>query len=558
MNPPSLGATINTNGGSYSFPVSAAGTYYLMAFVNGTNVPPCTSADSGTQGEVFQLYGGSCTASSPLTVTGNTTGVNFSFNDSCGQVTGVSGTVTYTGSRTISPSNPLCIEAFSDSTYSTRVSTEYNVTCNNTPYSLFTGGTTVLYLEAFVVLDGNYAHPDAGDPYVQLGAFTPSTTLNIPINFGDNNVYGTPSSTPTVTVTPTITTTPAYSISGTVNYTGSITSVTTGHPVVILCGTSTSFSTYFRAGEVSANNGSFSFPVTAAGTYYLSLSVGTVDIPPCQKNQITQGAVLGIYGSCSTGLIPINVTSNTSGIGVTFDDSCGQYYGESGGVTYTGSLGTVSSSKPIVLRGYSDSGYTAMTGEDEITCNDTTYSEPATAGTSAKYYQAFVDLNGDETLDPGDPYINMGQFTPSTTLTIPINFGDNNIYTTPYTLSGTVNYQGAGTNPLYMVLQSGGYAVSVIGPITNGGSYTISNLTEASQLYAGYDNTGNGLEISGSNVLQGNGGSLTGSGDIVVLVGYTGSCPNTSGQTGTTYNSTSTVNIVFGGSTGQSGTSCTK
>lgn len=343
------------------------------------------------------------------------------------------------------------------------------------------------------------------------------------------------------------------------SYTGSLTSVTSGHPIVILCSTTNTFSTHFLGTEVSTNNSAFSFPVSAAGTYYLSLSVGTVNIPSCQQNQITQGAVLGVYGSCTTGLTPITVTGNTTGIGVTFgDSSCDKYVGESGGVTYTGSLAPISSSNPIVLRSYSDTSYTSMVGEDKITCNNTTYSEPATTGTPAEYLQAFVDLNGDETLDPGDPYINLGQYTPSAALNIPVSFGDNNIYTNPYTLTGTLTYQGAGSNNLFMVLQEGQNPVSVIGPITNGGTYTLPSLTEASQLYAGYDNTGNGIEIVGTNVLQGNGASLTGSGDVIVLDGYTGGCPNTGGQSGTSYSTTGTVNITWGGTTGQSGTSCTK
>jgi hypothetical protein len=106
------------------------------------------------------------------------------------------------------------------------------------------------------------------------------------------------------------------------------------------------------------------------------------------------------------------------------------------------------------------------------------------------------------------------------------------------------------------VLQNGGNPVSIFGPLAHGASYSIPNLNLSSVLYAAYDNTGNGLEIVSTNVLQGNGASITGSGDVVCLVGYSGACPNTNGAHGTAYTSTTTVDIVFGGSTGQSGTSC--
>ena len=340
--------------------------------------------------------------------------------------------------------------------------------------------------------------------------------------------------------------------------------MTAGHPAIIICATNSAFTVgTFTAAIVTASGGSYSFGVPAAGTYYIEALLGTSSAPPCETNNssfpnpLLQGSVYGEPAGSCLSPTAIVVVTHTTGANLSFSDSCGLVTGVSGTVDYTGSLATISSTQPIIVKAYSDSLYTSSVGTHAIlSCNSTTYSI-VTGATTTEYLRAFVDLNNDGNLDPGDPYINLGSYTPSTSVAVPITFDDMNIYVTPYTLSGTLTYQGAGSHSLYMVLQMGGNPVSVIGPITNGGSYSIPNLTETSSLYAGYDTTGNGLEISATNVQQGNGASLTGSGDIVVLVGYSGSCPNTGGGAhGTAYSSTQTVNIVFGGSTGQSGTSC--
>jgi hypothetical protein len=127
-----------------------------------------------------------------------------------------------------------------------------------------------------------------------------------------------------------------------------------------------------------------------------------------------------------------------------------------------------------------------------------------------------------------------------------------------YTISGTVTYQGAGSGSHTYVLlqyQSAAGPASIVGPLASGASYSFSGLTSAAEVGASYDTAGNGLVICGNNV-QGTGCTgLTHSGDIVCIVGYNGACPN---SYGTYYSTTSAVNIVFGGSTGQSGTNCTE
>jgi hypothetical protein len=136
----------------------------------------------------------------------------------------------------------------------------------------------------------------------------------------------------------------------------------------------------------------------------------------------------------------------------------------------------------------------------------------------------------------------------------------------PFTISGNVNYQGTGTHNVYVFMtdNNGGFYLST--PLPNNGFYSFTESPSSVQgfvLWACYDYTGNGLQLTpnysgyGYPVEQGNGASLTNSGDVVCSVGYFGSCLMLGPGGGTHYTSDSTVNIVFGGTKGpQSGSNC--
>jgi hypothetical protein len=132
-----------------------------------------------------------------------------------------------------------------------------------------------------------------------------------------------------------------------------------------------------------------------------------------------------------------------------------------------------------------------------------------------------------------------------------------------FNLTGTVTYTGtiASGHKLYIVYGPvGGNVTAVTSPISSGGTYSITGLTTATNMYAAYDNTGNGIAFCSGNLQQGNCTTLTGSGDVVCLVGYSGGCPNTNGGvSGTSFTTTQTKNITFAGSgTTADGTSCTQ
>jgi Leucine-rich repeat (LRR) protein len=254
---------------------------------------------------------------------------------------------------------------------------------------------------------------------------TTATTSQIPTlqGMGVNVITGINPPTPTVTPTPL-----TYIISGSVTYAGSLTSVTTGHPIELVCSTSPDFlAGTFTAASVNVNGGNFSFPVSATGIYYLLSMVGTANTPPCQLSLLTQGSVFQYYGICNVPTAIEVQGGSPAALNLSFGDTCGRETGVSGGITYTGSLATVSATHNLIVRAYSDPGYSNPIGPmNRVTCNNTTYSliigQP-TAG----FLQAFVDLNNDGNLDPGDPYINLGAFLSSVTATMPVSFGDSNL-----------------------------------------------------------------------------------------------------------------------------------
>ncbi|SRR5665213_511555 len=128
-----------------------------------------------------------------------------------------------------------------------------------------------------------------------------------------------------------------------------------------------------------------------------------------------------------------------------------------------------------------------------------------------------------------------------------------------YTLSGTVTYQPGNSTHTYALLQYQGAPgpASITGPLTSPFTYSFSGLTSPAEVGAVYDTLGAGLTICGNNVKQTGCGGLSGSGDVMCIVGYAGTaCPPSSN--GTYYSTTTTVPIVFGGTTGQSGTNCTQ
>lgn len=183
------------NGASYSLNPFSLGTYNLIAFYGAVNLtcePPTTGQEpTPHQGDPYYFYNGTpCATATPLTLTGAQPKVTvpISFDDTC-LLGGVSGSLSYTGSHTVTSSNGIVVLLYKDSSYATRDNLAYDyLTCNSTSYNLASHGTSAEYLMAFLDLAGT-GIPATGDPYIKFGSITPSPTLTQNLTFGDSTIY---------------------------------------------------------------------------------------------------------------------------------------------------------------------------------------------------------------------------------------------------------------------------------------------------------------------------------------------------------------------------------
>jgi hypothetical protein len=213
-----------------------------------------------------------------------------------------------------------------------------------------------------------------------------------------------------------------------VSYTGTLTTAAAGHPLVVFAIQSGGFFGEAIATTIvssTSNNGNYALNVPLSTTYTFGAYIATSNTPPCQDlSTIPQGAVVDI----DSGSLAVN--GNLTGTNFSFNDTVGQIPGISGGVTYLGSKGTVSTAHPIVILCYANPGYTTLDGSGDqtsITCNNTTYSCHIPSNPSDDIL-AFYDLTGTGLPASGDPYIELGQITPTTTLTQNISFDDTNLW----------------------------------------------------------------------------------------------------------------------------------
>jgi hypothetical protein len=213
LNKPLATVTVPTSPGNFTFQVSA-GTYYLVYYLD------FTPYSAPHVGEPFQLYNDQLTPpGTALTVSGSgVTGLNLTFDDS-GILSGIAGTVTYTGSLgSVSNNSRLIVERFSDPTVAGPELDQNTVKSNGGRYDLITFDTGTWYLVAYLDLNNNRVR-DAGEPFtIYNGKGTPpadpvkasTTQTSIDITFGDENVgsVATPTPTPSPSASPVPTPTP--------------------------------------------------------------------------------------------------------------------------------------------------------------------------------------------------------------------------------------------------------------------------------------------------------------------------------------------------------------
>ncbi len=237
--------------------------------------------------------------------------------------------------------------------------------------------------------------------------------------------------------------TPAYHISGSVIYSGTG-SVNFANSIVVgfynggqLSGTQiigTSNGTY-TVGSIYPSSGNLVAFYNFNGLVnYVDANYQTYYVP-VPGERYTNG------GPCGNPAVPISYSVTFSGAAgtttvgptITLNDTC-SYWGIYGNVNYTGSKGAVQYCRRIYINSFSDSGYSAaLTPGGGTLKNNSPYyiltnSGTSTTGLSPLYLQAWYDANGDYAFDTGDPYLNLGQNTPTTDgLLLNINFGDTTI-----------------------------------------------------------------------------------------------------------------------------------
>jgi hypothetical protein len=433
--------SVTTNGGAFTLHAPVAGQYFLYYLLDVINVRD----GSGFPGEPAGIYNrrdGSCTfQGDPIMVPQS--GLNLEFDDAC-VLTGIGGTVTYTGNLS---GRGIIVQAFTDPDLNTPPAATYIYARNGGYYGVITFDTNVYYLRALLDVNGDGIF-EPGEPFaicaapIQAG---PDQT-GVTITFGDGGASTcivpplptpTPTETPPPTPTPSVTPTPsAVTLSGTIVYTGTHGPVSNDRPIRIFVSTGGTSQKSFIEGFVSeasvtTNGGPFHFDLPIAGSYYLSYGLDL------NNDHVGVGDPFGAYNSRSSfPLDPIVVPQ--SGVSINFNDAQ-ILSGVAGKLTYSGSKGPVSENQPLIAQGFTDpnlSGVPAYSGDlNETGVNGGEY-QLVILNASTYYLRAFLDLNGNHTLDPGEPFeIYNNRSTPpgdpvvaSTTQTnINFSFGDENV-----------------------------------------------------------------------------------------------------------------------------------
>ena len=190
----------------------------------------------------------------------------------------------------------------------------------------------------------------------------------------------------------------AVTLSGTIRYSGSLGLVSSTHPIVVVMHDNTNLHDMVDTFAVVANGGAFMLSAPGAGTYYLHYFLDL------QAPGVPYGVFqnrLNLPGD------PISVPqSGLSGLSLNFDDA-GRLPGLGGTVTYSGSLGAVSSDHPLIVVGYDDPGLTMTVIHGyQVQINGGRYqlSSIHMLDPSTYYVRAFLDLNGNSQLDAGEPF----------------------------------------------------------------------------------------------------------------------------------------------------------
>ena len=340
----SMSATL----GTYNFTGLTTGNYYLVAVYN-TGVATHYVPING----YYDVYGGgtggcSLVSTTPVFVSGATTGPSLTFGNSCAYYANgsLSGAVTYNGSGTVGTNNKVWVMLFNTSQVEGGMPLTYtSFTTATGTYSfntLSSGPVTTgpYYLVAIYDSVGGWGGPGGsappnGDSYFAYGGGNGGCDLDPTAVLVNGTTAG-----PALTFADSCKFSQALTLSGTVNYTGGGT-VNSTYPLYVLLFNTPNIgpgnnSAPLASVTLTSSSGSYSFPVTT-GTYYLAAiyNAGGGGWYPGEPNtQPPNGDYYTAYGAANSGcdlrssLAPVYVNGNTTGPALAFGDSC--YYAQYG------------------------------------------------------------------------------------------------------------------------------------------------------------------------------------------------------------------------------------
>jgi hypothetical protein len=370
---------VDTNGGAFELNVPQSGQYYLIYLLD-------------TNGDALPAVG------DPFGVTETPlvppqTGLALTFDDTK-ELPGVRGTMTYTGSLgPVAADRPIRVNVYRNGDLTDPLLRHAVLTSNGDAYQflLLDNPSRRFFLRAYLDLNDNDTLDD-GEPFTiynhsqgPLGDPLPQGVAEVDISFGDEAL-------------PTPTPGPEGIISGTIEYTGTRGPVSSSRPIVmILFAQATLDSEPVAFTAVDSNGGAFELQAPGPGQYYLAYALDTNG-----DGFPGVGDPYGFYQERTT-VPPDPLTAPQSGLVLTFGDAAG-LPGVQGTVTYTGSQGPVADHEPIIVEAFRDAQLTDhLSQRTRLSNNGDPYYFILLDG-QQHYLRAYLDLDNNGSLDPGEPF----------------------------------------------------------------------------------------------------------------------------------------------------------
>ena len=195
-------------------------------------------------------------------------------------------------------------------------------------------------------------------------------------------------------------------LSGTITYSGRQVYVSDSQPILIILFALTPSIEQVDFTSVSVNGGSFVLHAPAAGEYGIFYSV---DLHDYRDASASVGAPFELYENCYHLTFPARppcanlITVPQAGATLEFDDTA-ILSGIAGTVTYSG-IQHVTPGDSLVVQAYSNPGFSGTPDRDYANAQrNGRYELIALDPGTSHYLRAFVDLNHNRQLDPGEPF----------------------------------------------------------------------------------------------------------------------------------------------------------